>query len=488
MEGITFDSFVATLDKLVTANAHAKSKGDAFKKWCKDNFQLNSRIGYITSQQQTTNRVSEQFRYFDPIVVFVCNPDVKRASLSKYIFERVYPQLKNVAIIGLTSRSDGETPKFTFETLYIFKNDKFSEWIYPYFTNVEDVSDTSKEMTSTFNGSKSDVDISPVIYYGAPGTGKTRYVQEEIYAKYAESNRLFTTFHQSYSYEDFVEGLKPILDSGGNDIKYHIASGVFYKACEKAAILAEYNSLKDCIEDTIEGRANKFNSAIKANKTILLCIDEINRGNVASIFGDLISLIEPSKRLGCVDYELIATLPYSKMPFGVPKNLFIVGTMNTADRSIQLLDSALRRRFRFIELGPDYTAPFKNVKAVNVLKRINARIRSIFNKDYQVGHSYLLNASLDKDIIEAIIFQIIPLLEEYFYNDINKVRFILNERESTRYPFYKIDKEAQDAYLEYLSIEDENEDKSFYYIDETLVNLKDDASSNYLKHLLGEDE
>ena len=113
MAEITFDSFVATLNKLVTANAHAKSKGDAFKKWCADSFELGSRIGYITSQQQTTNRVSEQFRYFDPIVVFVCNPDVKRDSLQQYILDRVYRQLENVAIIGVTIEGLGKERKIT---------------------------------------------------------------------------------------------------------------------------------------------------------------------------------------------------------------------------------------------------------------------------------------------------------------------------------------------------------------------------------------
>ncbi len=340
------------------------------------------------------------------------------------------------------------------------------------------------------NGDEVKVDITPVIYYGAPGTGKTRFIQEEIYAKFPEAHREFTTFHQSYSYEDFVEGLKPTLDESSKDIKYHIEPGVFYNACEKAAMLAGYNSLKDCIADTNEGRVDKFYAATLANNMVLLCIDEINRGNVASIFGDLISLIEPSKRLGAGNYEMIAKLPYSKSLFGVPSNLFIVGSMNTADRSIQLLDSALRRRFRFKEMIPDYSV-FKifDGTASKILKHINARIRSILNKDNQIGHSYLMNATTNKEIVTALISKIIPLLEEYFYNEIRKVRFVLNEDDNTKYPFYIEDKEAKEAYQSYLAIEDiDEEEKSFYTIDKRIADLTEEECGKYLNHLIGEKE
>ena len=500
MAEIKFEDFVEKLDKLVTANAHAKSKGDPFKKWYKECFDESCRIGYITSQQQTTNRVSEQFRYFEPQVVFVCNDDVKRDSLSKYILERTYRQLECVAIIGVTiqdvqEETDGTIQikkkiTYTYEKLYVFKPSAFSEWASSFFDSVEDGRALLKEMLSSSAGSSYDGEITPVIYYGAPGTGKTRYVQDEIYAKYAESNRQFTTFHQSYSYEDFVEGLKPILDDESDSVRYRIEPGVFYEACERAAMLAGYDSLDDCISDTNAGRADKFHNAELANKTVLLCIDEINRGNVASILGDLISLIEPSKRLGAGTHEMIVTLPYSKKPFGVPANLFIVGTMNTADRSIQLLDSALRRRFRFIEFGPDYTAPFKSTTSVGILKRLNARIRSILNKDNQVGHSYLLNAETNKQIAAAIMTKIIPLLEEYFYNDIQKVRFVLNENATTKYPFYIEDTDAKEAFQNYLTSEDiDEEDKTFFVIDSQIDTITDDdICGKYLKHLLGEDE
>lgn len=328
--------------------------------------------------------------------------------------------------------------------------------------------------------------ISPIIFYGAPGTGKTRYVQTRYYSQYPKSNRLFTTFHQSFSYEEFVEGLKPILNKDSKEVKYHIEPGVFYQACEKAAKLAGFDSLEDCISQTNEIREAKFREAIESNNTMLLCIDEINRGNIASIFGDLISLIEPSKRLGAGEYEMTVILPYSQKPFGVPANLFIVGTMNTADRSIQLLDSALRRRFRFIELGPDYSAPFKNEDSVKILKGLNARIRSILNKDNQIGHSYLLNAQNNKEILDAIINKIIPLLEEYFYNDIQKVRFVLNEDNNTQFSFYVEDEEAKAAYEAYVSKEDiDEEEKSFFVINPILNDVsEEDECGKYLEHLL----
>ena len=325
--------------------------------------------------------------------------------------------------------------------------------------------------------------ITPQIFYGAPGTGKTRHIQKEIYDKFVEKNRVFTTFHQSYSYEDFVEGLKPILDDSSEDVKYRIEKGVFYKACEKAAELAGYSNLKKCIEDSKENRTNNFNAAIKEGNIMLLCIDEINRGNVASIFGDLISLIEPSKRLGAGEYEMIVTLPYSKEKFGVPANLLIVGTMNTADRSIQLLDSALRRRFEFVEMMPNLdTIEYEDAK--KVLKNINNRIRCLLNKDNQIGHSYLVNAKNYSDVLKAIIYKIIPLLEEYFYNDIDKVRFVLNETNKVNNPFYVEDEDAAKAYQLYQDGIDEP--KSFFKLDETIKNILDEEEEceKYIKHLL----
>ena len=354
------------------------------------------------------------------------------------------------------------------------------------------IASQSKLKPSNYSGS-----LSSIILYGPPGTGKTHAMQQDYVSKFDEDNRFVTTFHQSFSYEEFVEGLKPVLDTLGDDtgdVLYKIYPGVFRKACERAAQMAGYATLYDCVNDTFANRKVAFDNAISNKKLVLLCIDEINRGNIASIFGDLISLIEDSKRLGA-EKEMMVTLPYSQDMFGVPANLLIVGTMNTADRSIQLLDSALRRRFQFKEFLPDYsvfvsTDPSTQLvlnDAKKILQRINARVRCLLNKDNQIGHSYFMFAKDNKDIFDAITSKVIPLLEEYFYNDIAKVRFVLNENDKTKYPFYQEDKVAKQAFDSFVAEADiETEDKSFYELNYVVKKASD--YDNYLKHLLGDPE
>lgn len=324
--------------------------------------------------------------------------------------------------------------------------------------------------------------LEPVILYGPPGTGKTFSLQTD-YQDYFEDNVVeFTTFHQSFSYEEFVEGLKPSLGDSGDDISYNIEKGVFYNACEKAAIMAGYDSIRSTLLDSEDERKKKFTQAVEERRLVLLCIDEINRGNVASIFGDLISLIEPSKRLGA-DNELILTLPYSKERFGVPANLLIVGTMNTADRSIQLLDSALRRRFRFEELPP-LPEKIKYEKARNLISSINNRVRALLNKDSQIGHAYFMGVEDDKQTFDILIRKIIPLLEEYFYNDIDKIKIVLNDKGNDN--FYKEDKEAKREYDKYAQNEDINsEEKNFYSINPEIFTANIDIEK-YLSQVIGE--
>ena len=334
--------------------------------------------------------------------------------------------------------------------------------------------------------------LSPLILYGPPGTGKTYKIQHEYIDKFAKEDRFITTFHQSFSYEEFVEGLKPVLadkpdGDTSSDVKYKIEKGIFYKACERAAELAGYESKKDesetplqkCIADV--DRSTKMDEAIKENKIVLLCIDEINRANVSAVFGDLISLIEPSKRIGAKN-EMVVSLPYSKEAFAVPANLMIVGTMNTADRSIQLLDSALRRRFRFEELLPDYDV-INDKTAKEILKAINARIRCLLDKDHQIGHSYFIDAKSDLDIFNAIKDCVIPLLEEYFYNDAQKIRQILNEKDNSETNFYITDAEAQDA-LEKMQ-NDYDDEKEFYMLNSKLETVNDDSlAQGFLSHII----
>ena len=319
--------------------------------------------------------------------------------------------------------------------------------------------------------------FTPTILYGPPGTGKTFRLQHDYVDKFEDNLVEFTTFHQSFSYEDFVEGLKPSLGTESDKISYNIEKGVFYNACEKAARHAGFASLEEAVNATKEDRKLKFNEAVEGNNLVLLCIDEIYRGNVASIFGDLISLIEPSKRLGCKD-ELIITLPYSKKRFGVPSNLVIVATMNTADRSIQLLDSALRRRFRFEELPPILDR-ISYEPAKKVLRAINNRVRAILNKEAQIGHAYFIDVTSDEETLGVLAKKIIPLLEEYFYNDIDKIRFVLNDY-GTKAKFYLEDAEAKKAYVYYTEKTDiDSEEKNFFYLNPTISGIEDTSEYSF---------
>ena len=326
--------------------------------------------------------------------------------------------------------------------------------------------------------------LTPTILYGPPGTGKTFQMQEQYINIFAKENRFVTTFHQSFSYEDFVEGLKPLLDGyDSENITYQIEKGIFRQACERAALIAGFNSLEESINAS--NRQELYDDAIKNGKVVLLCIDEINRANVSAVFGDLISLIEESKRIGAKN-ELTVRLPYSKKEFGVPKNLLIIGTMNTADRSIQLLDSALRRRFRFEELLPDYSV--LSDKCASILKRINARIRCFIGKDSQIGHSYFIDVTNDLDIFMVMRDKVIPLLEEYFYGEREKIRKVLGENEkSNAHYFYSEDKEAIEFHKEF---DDEYEEgKAFYSLNDKVLSVcSEEEAGKFIEHLIPEEE
>ena len=217
----------------------------------------------------------------------------------------------------------------------------------------------------------------------------------------------FVTFHQSFAYEDFIEGIKPILPDNEEemaDLSYKIEDGIFKNLCLKA-------------KNDPDNRYAIF-------------IDEINRGNVSAIYGELITLIETDKRAGAKN-ELSIKLPYSKKEFSVPSNLDIYGTMNTADRSVEALDTALRRRFEFKEMMPDYAViineKVKGKQLSEVLKTINRRIELLIDRDHTIGHSYFVGVDTPEKLANAFNNKIVPLLQEYFYGDYGKIGLVLGE-------------------------------------------------------------
>ena len=404
------------------------------------------------------------------------------------------------------------------------------------------------------------------ILYGPPGTGKTYntivkameiingekydFVDNEQYEalkqqfdKLKQQGQIeFVTFHQSYSYEEFVEGIKPYIPEWGTveeNNRFIGQDGIFKKICKLAERnlyvydedqKADFDKIYKIFQDKYEtgssfsnllnikyeqnnlvyhygaqsqdrridlnrikeifnsgkqySTAIEFNKDYKGNAALkgyffnfyrellqikndyidenkiddhinqdplkyVLVIDEINRGDVSKIFGELITLIEEDKRIGA-KYPMTVTLPYSRETFGVPNNLYIIGTMNTADRSIALLDTALRRRFDFEEMMPKpELLSGKNIEGVDLeelLIKINDRIKNEYDRDHQIVHSYLMGVENKEQLERAYKNRILPLLNEYFYNDIDSVAKVLNCKPgeiSSKENWFNVLKEAQ---------------------------------------------
>jgi hypothetical protein len=235
-------------------------------------------------------------------------------------------------------------------------------------------------------------------------------------------NYKVVTFHQSYGYEEFVEGLRPVLNDKEDSeetesdkattVRYEIRDGIFKELCNEAR------------------KAPKQRFAI--------IIDEINRGNISKIFGELITLIEADKREG-MGNAISVKLPYSGEDFSIPQNIDIIGTMNTADRSLAVLDTALRRRFAFVEMMPDYKVlkdiTVDGIRMDELLRRLNERIEVLYDRDHMIGHAYFIPLR-DQPTLEHLeqIFQqrIIPLLQEYFFDDWEKIRLVLGDNQKAK--------------------------------------------------------
>jgi len=279
-----------------------------------------------------------------------------------------------------------------------------------------------------------------VILYGPPGTGKT-YRANNYISEVCEKvpDKEFVTFHPSFGYEDFIEGLRPFTTDDGT-LTYRVEDGIFKMLSRRAFnVLAERAGIEERWNESesipqLESTEKRDLLKVAPEVPLYLIIDEINRGDISRIFGELITLLEADKRYG-EEHGIAITLPYSKEKFAIPPNLYIIGTMNTADKSISLVDAALRRRFGFIEMMPDYDA-IRNLPdskdgegreiadiAAGALETINKRIARNYDRDHQIGHSYLVtvgDAPSRNEAIEVLHFawyhEIIPLLQEYYYD------------------------------------------------------------------------
>ena len=454
------------------------------------------------------------------------------------IFSAIEKELNRTQISGFLKYNKEELEKMAFDA--DFRKEALDQ--------LKTITITDEPMK---NADKTPVVPLNQILFGAPGTGKTYHTKkmaveiingkkertrEEINKEYEElieaGQIVFTTFHQSLSYEDFIEGIKPETIDG--NVTYEVKDGIFKSICKNAfskEITSDnfevvYQKLLDEIDNSVDNKlvletlvhAKEFtiyknsknnirfhsntekayeavikkevlehylktgealdwapytksvanyiiekynyiqNEAIEPKKHVLI-IDEINRGNVSAILGELITLLEEDKRKGNKEHTE-AVLPYSGNKFSVPNNVYIIGTMNTADRSVEALDTALRRRFSFVEMqpNPDILSKVGEVDLSKLLKTINQRIELLIDKDHQIGHSYFIGIEDLDGLKRTFKDKIIPLLEEYFYGDFGKIGLVLGGE------FIKL-ADNQVAFPKNFTYENNfSEDKKIYHI------------------------
>jgi 5-methylcytosine-specific restriction protein B len=253
-----------------------------------------------------------------------------------------------------------------------------------------------------------------------------------------------TEWHDEYEHYKRVRSVRWLV----KDISVDIFDMNAQRLMMQPSVYKLSVSTSDALQILRKTKPDLFPQNIKIPNRVFI-IDEINRGNISKIFGELISLIEPTKRIGANE-QLRALLPYSGRNFGVPDNVYIIGTMNTADRSIALIDAALRRRFSFVEMHPDSTTLtdvlVEGVDIGEMLDTLNKRITILLDREHTIGHSYLLPLKADPTIERlALIFKntIVPLLQEYFYDDYEKIQLVLGDNQkpddSTRFIIKKSD-------------------------------------------------